>query len=72
MLYIGALIMFYYRIDTALQYPVRVCVPPPLNSLNSFFHATTNMQQQIGMNKSFFSSLLKNSCYAGTSYAKRK
>ena len=56
--YIGALIMFYYSIDTALQYPVRVCMPPPLNRLNVFVHEDTNMQQQIEMNKSFLSSLL--------------
>lgn len=72
MVYIGALIMFYYSIDTALQYPVRVCMPPPLNRLNILVHEDTNMQQQIGMNKSFLCSFLKISFYANTSYTKRR
>jgi hypothetical protein len=69
--YIGALIMSSYIMDTALQYPGRVCMPPPLNSLNVFCHITANMRHQIGMNKTFFSSLLKISGYADSSYTKR-
>jgi hypothetical protein len=70
--YIGALIMSSYTMDTALQYPGRVCMPPPLNSLNVFCHIPANMQQQNGTNKTFFSSLLKISAHAYTSYAKGK
>lgn len=69
--YIGALIMSSYTMDTALPYPGRVCMPPPLNSLKVFCHITANMRHQIGMNKTFFSSLLKISGYACTSYPKR-